>query len=236
MKMIISPAKQMKSCEDDLLSLTTPRFIDKTKQLLVRLQSKNHEELKTILQCSDKLAKQAYQNYQNLCFDHNPSAAILTYKGIQYQYMAPDVLDDTSLLYLQDHLLILSGFYGILRPFDGIVKYRLEMQAKLPDSLYDFWKDDLASAIDDDIILNLASEEYAKCIRPYKPLIDVHFYEQLPNKRVEKGVYVKMARGQMVRFLAENQIQSPDDVKTFQESGYVFDEQSSTKNTFNFVR
>ena len=150
--------------------------------------------------------------------------------------MAPDVLDDTSLLYLQDHLLILSGFYGILRPFDGIVKYRLEMQAKLPDSLYDFWKDDLANAIDDDIILNLASEEYAKCIRPYKPLIDVHFYEQLPNKRVEKGVYVKMARGQMVRFLAENQIQSPDGVKTFQESGYVFDEQSSTKNTFNFVR
>lgn len=236
MKIIISPAKQMKLCEDDLFPLTTPCLLEKTNHLLQQLQSKSYEELKTILQCSDKLAAQAYENYQNFNGDQNRSAAILTYKGIQYQYMAPDILEDAALLYLQDHLFILSGFYGILRPFDGIVKYRLEMQAKLPDSLYDYWKDDLANAIDDDVILNLASEEYAKCIRPYKPLIDVHFYEQLPDKRIEKGVYVKMARGQMVRFLADQKIQSPDDVKAFSESGYVFDKDTSTENIFNFVR
>ena len=236
MKVIISPAKQMKICEDDLLPLSTPRCLDKAACRLHQLQSKSYEELKEILQCSDKLATEAYQNYQTFRFDQNPSAAILTYKGIQYQYMAPQILEDASLSYLQNHLFILSGLYGILRPFDGIVKYRLEMQAKVPNSLYDYWTDDLANTINDNVILNLASEEYAKCIRPYKALIDVHFYEQLPNKRVEKGVYVKMARGQMVRFLAEHQIESLDDVKKFRESGYEFDEETSTETVFNFVR
>ena len=232
MKIIISPAKKMKIIDDVVTQCTTPLFLLKTTKLLHHLQSLDYEELKSYLKCSDTIAKTTYEQFQNMNLDKNCTPAILSYSGIQYQYMAPHVFTDDQMKYIQEHLYILSGFYGLLRPLDAITPYRLEMQTKCPFSLYDFWKEDLAKQIDEPI-LNLASEEYAKTIRKYKPLVDVRFIEE--NGK-EKGVYAKMARGAMVRYLAENEIEDIKDITSFNELDYVFDASQSTEKLYIFQK
>ena len=150
--------------------------------------------------------------------------------------MHSQVFDDSELDFLQNHLYILSALYGLLKPLDEIRCYRLEMQAKIPFRLYDFWKDDLARQINDPILLNLASEEYAKCIRKYKKLIDVRFVEKHKDKYVEKGVYAKMARGAMVRFIAINRIENIEEIKNFKEFDYEYAPEMSHEFLYVFKR
>lgn len=232
MKIIISPAKQMKTVDDVDLIGTKPVFLSKTQNLLTHLQSLDYATLKSYLKCSDSIAKKTFSQYQNMRLDSNTSLAILMYSGIQYQYMAPHVFTDEQFQYVQEHVRILSGFYGVLKPLDQIVSYRLEMQTKCPFSLYDFWKQDIANQFHEPI-LNLASEEYAKIIRKYKPLIDVQF---LDTDGKEKGVYAKMARGSMIRFLAENQIQNIEDIVTFDQLDYVYEKDLSTPSLYVFKK
>ena len=159
----------------------------------------------------------------------------LDYSELKSYLKCSDTIAQTTydqIKYIQGHLYILSGFYGLLKPLDAITPYRLEMQTKCPFSLYDFWKDDLAKQIDEPI-LNLASEEYAKIIRKYKPLIDVRFVEE--NGK-EKGVYAKMARGAMVRYLAENKIENIKDITQFSDLGYTFDASQSTEKLYIFQK
>lgn len=236
MKIIISPAKQMKIVDDFYIGTTAPIHLDKTNQLISHIRSLDFDQLKTVLNCSDKIAKAAFENFQTININNAQSPAILTYSGIQYQYMAPNVFTDDEFAYLQDHLFILSGLYGILRPLDEIMPYRLEMQTKCPFSLYDFWNDDLASTIQDEFILNLASEEYAKCIRKYKTLIDVRFTQDIKGKLVEKGVYAKMARGAMVRYLAQTKAETITDIKQFNELQYFYSPENSTDNLLTFIQ
>ena len=232
MKIIISPAKKMKTIDDINMEYTTPLFLSKTTELLNHIQNLDYLELKSYLKCSDSIAKNTYEQFQNMSLDKNLTPAILAYSGIQYQYMAPNVFTDNQIDYVQEHLYILSGFYGLLKPLDAITPYRLEMQTKCPFSLYEFWKDDLANQIDEPI-LNLASEEYARIIRKYKPLVDVRFVEE--NGK-EKGVYAKMARGAMVRYLAENSIQDIKDITKFSDLGYAYDESQSTEKIIIFKK
>lgn len=236
MDIIISPAKQMKIVDDFPLELTRPVYLDLTEKLLEHLAGLTFEELKEVMSASDKITKQAYDNFQVMDLNKNLSPAILAYNGIQYKYMAPNVFTDEEYDYINHHLYILSGFYGIIKPFDGIVSYRLEMQAKCPFSLYEFWKDKPSQVLTDPIILNLASEEYAKCIRPYKPLIDVRFLEEDNGKLKEKGVYAKMARGDMVNYLASIQADSLEPVKQYNRQGYSFNESLSTDSIITFIR
>ena len=172
--------------------------------------------------------------------------AILSYDGIAYQYMAPTVFETEMLHYVQEHLRILSGFYGILKPMDGVTAYRLEMQAKLEicgaKNLYAYWGDRLYRELKDSsgIIVNLASKEYAKCIekylRPEDRYISCNFYEEARGKLVQKGVYCKMARGEMVRFMAENRIEEPEEIKLFSVMGYRFSKDLSSEKEYIFVR
>ena len=222
----------MKTIDDINIECTTPIFLSKTSELLNHIQSLDYPELKSYLKCSDTIAKNTYEQFHNMTLDKNTTPAILAYSGIQYQYMAPHVFTDDQMKYIQEHLYILSGFYGLLKPLDAITPYRLEMQTKCPFSLYDYWKDDLADKIDEPI-LNLASEEYAKIIRKYKPLVDVRFIEE--NGK-EKGVYAKMARGAMVRYLAENNIQDIKDITKFSDLGYAYDESQSTEKMIIFKK
>ena len=141
-------------------------------------------------------------------------------------------MEASHLDYLREHLRILSGFYGLLRPFDGVTPYRLEMQAKLAvdgcRDLYQFWGDRLARqlASEADVVLNLASREYSRAVEVYLPktvrFVTCAFGELKDGKVVEKGTKCKMARGQMVRWLAENQIKSPEDLQAFDQLGYQF--------------
>ena len=144
--------------------------------------------------------------------------AILSYEGIAFQYMAPAVFEDSSFDYVQEHLRILSGFYGVLKPMDGVTPYRLEMQARAGidahKDLYDLWGERLYEEVrgESGEIINLASKEYSKCIEKYLKTDDlyitVNFCEMSGDKLVTKGTYAKMARGEMVRFMAENRIES----------------------------
>ena len=171
--------------------------------------------------------------------------AILAYDGIAFKYMAPAVFEYEQLDYVQEHLCILSAFYGALRPMDGVTPYRLEMQAKAAigghKDLYDLWGKRLYDVVrDDGLIINLASKEYSKCIEKYlsdrDTYITVSFVEQSGEKLVTKGTYAKMARGEMVRFMAEKQIENPEDIKAFNRLGYVFRQELSSETEFVFER
>ena len=164
---------------------------------------------------------------------------------MQYQHIAPNVLDEAALKYLEGHLKILSGFYGILSAFDGVVPYRLEMQAKLQtadaDDLYGFWSGSIADNLyaETDCIVNLASKEYSVCISRYKKpgtrFITCVFGEEKGGKIIEKGTLCKMARGEMVRHLAECGAESPDALRSFSALGYAYAPEHSDAETYVFL-
>ena len=230
MKIIIAPTKKMKTEDSFDWPMTTPVFLKESQELRKHMASLDMDTLKKVIKASDSITQETYNFYHQ---NYPKSPAILTYSGIAFQYMAPDVFTDDEMSYIQEHVRILSGLYGILKPWDAIQPYRLEMQAKCPFSLYEFWKDTLANELNDDLIINLASEEYAKCIRKYHPLIDVRFVEA--NLK-EKGVYAKMARGEMVRYMAENKIQTIEELKNFDCQNYQFSPEHSKENLLVFIR
>ena len=212
MKIILSPAKKMITDTDSIEPVALPEFVDKTTELLSWLKDKSKEELKAIWKCNDKIAEQNFYRLENMDLYHILTPAVLSYEGIAFQYMAPSVFEDRQFEYIQNHLRILSAFYGVLKPMDGVTPYRLEMQAKVEigdaKNLYEYWGDLLYHSVIDDsrIIINLASKEYAKCIEKYLApqdrYITVAFCELSGDKLVTKGTYAKMARGEMVRFMA----------------------------------
>ena len=132
MKIIISPAKKMVTDMESLPVESIPVFIDQAARLMEVMRSRSYEEAKAVWKCSDKIAGENYSRFQHMDLKRSLTPAILAYEGIQYQYMAPVVMERSALDYLRDHLRSLSGYYGLLRHFDGVVSYSLEMQAKLP--------------------------------------------------------------------------------------------------------
>ena len=127
MRIIISPAKKMNVDEDTLEYMDLPVFLKDACRIMNWMKSLNLEEAKALWGCNDKLAEQNFERFQNMDLNRRLTPAILSYEGIQYQYMAPAVFEDRMLSYVQEHLRILSGFYGVLRPMDGVTPYRLEM-------------------------------------------------------------------------------------------------------------
>lgn len=246
MRIIISPAKKMKEDTDTLGYFQLPQFTEDAEILLSYLRESSYEELKALWNCNDKIAALNYGRLQKMDLYCRLTPAVFSYEGIQYQYMAPGVFQTEELKYLQEHLRILSGFYGVLRPFDGVVPYRLEMQTKLQGhgfkSLYKFWSNKLAEQLfcESQCIVNLASREYSKCITNYLhgevSLITCIFGEWKGNKIVEKGTQVKMARGEMVRFMAERQIKAVEEITSFNRLGYSFSKELSDDNTYVFMK
>ena len=247
MKIIISPAKKMHIREDEAVSLTQPIYLQRAEEIWNTLKKMDFQELKSLWKCNEKIAGQNWVRLQEQDFHQNFTPAILAYEGIQYQYMAPVVFSEKQWKYGKKNLRILSGLYGILKPTDGVVCYRLEMQAKVKTSfcknLYDFWGDSLGQYLlgEDDTFVNLASEEYAKAVRPTLQgkarFVTCVFAEGLePGKLVEKGVYVKMARGEMVRFAAENHVSTPEGLQGFGCLGYTFAPGLSTHERYVFRR
>ena len=223
-----------------------PVFLSDAEKIKASLKEKSFSELKALWACNEKITEQNIERLSSMDLRGKLSPAILSYDGIAYQYMAPTVFETEMLRYVQEHLRILSGFYGILKPMDGVTAYRLEMQAKLAlcgaKNLYDYWGDRLYRELRDSsgIIVNLASKEYSKCIEKYlQPgdrYISCNFYEEVQGKPVQKGVYCKMARGEMVRFMAENRIEEPERIKQFSVMGYRFSEDLSSEKEYIFVR
>ena len=246
MRIILSPAKKMNVDVDSFPCAGLPAFLPKTEALLKRLQAMSYGELKALWRCNDQIAKLNFERLQGMDLRHWLTPAIVSCEGIQYQYMAPGVFTDGELEYVQTHLRILSGFYGILRPLDGVTPYRLEMQAKLDmgqaNGLYGFWGGSLAEKLltETDCILNLASREYSRSVSAHLPehvrFITCIFGQKKDGRIVEKGTLCKMARGEMVRFMAENRIQTPEQVQAFDRLGYRFRPEESDADTYLFLK
>lgn len=245
MKIILSPAKKM-NINTEEACLGMPVFIEQTKEIMLWLQTLSYEELKKLWACNDKIAQQNYERLSQMDLYSRLTPAILSYDGIAYQYMAPSVFADGEFVYVQENLRILSGFYGVLKPMDGVTPYRLEMQAKAKiggkKDLYDYWGGRLYQELLDEsrTIVNLASKEYSKCIEKYLQLEDTYitciFGEASEDRVIQKGVYAKMARGEMVRFMAENHVRSPEEMKGFDRLGYRFCEERSDEQEYVFLK
>ena len=246
MKIILSPAKKMNIVPDMLEYTGLPEYLPQTEEILHWLQSKSYAELKDLWQCNDKIAEQNYMHLKSMNLHKQLTPAILSYEGIAYQYMAPLVFEDKQFDYVQEHLRILSGFYGILKPMDGVVPYRLEMQAKAfidgHKNLYDLWGSRIYESVrdKDGVIINLASKEYSKCVEKYltkqDTYITVTFCEAYKGKLFTKPTYAKMARGEMVRYMAERQIENPTEIRYFDRLGYVYRDDLSTDLEYIFER
>ena len=246
MRIIIAPAKKMVTDTDSFAVDALPQFLKQTDRLKSALQSMSPKALQALWRCNDAIARLNVERLDCMDLRRNLTPAVIAYEGIQYRYMAPGVMETTHLDYLRKHLRILSGFYGLLRPFDGVTPYRLEMQAKLAADgcrdLYQFWGGCLAQQLtsETDLILNLASKEYSKAVEPHLPksvrFVTCIFGELKNGKVIEKGAQCKMARGQMVRWLAEGNITDRADIRAFDQLGYRFQAELSAENQDVFLK
>lgn len=248
MRFIVSPAKKMNVVDDAFGWRELPMFADEAARLADAVRALAYDEVKALWQCSDALAKLNFERFRTL--DVHAGAltpAILAYEGIQYQHVAPQVMTADQLDYLQQCLRILSGFYGVLRPLDGVTPYRLEMQAKLAvdgaRTLYEFWGDRLYRAIaaETDIIVNLASVEYAKAVAshvagPCRMVTCLFGTIDARGRLVQRSTAAKAARGSIVRWCAEHGVERPDDLRAFDVAGYTFDKERSTDDCLVFVQ
>ena len=252
MNIIISPAKKMVICDDVFGNKSMSNNLDKTNSIYSTINNLSYDELKNILNCNDAIAELNYERYKFmntktlLSAAKNLTPALLAYDGIQYKYMSPNTFSEKNLEYINNHLKILSGFYGVLKPFDGVVPYRLEMQAKLKvntsKNLYDFWGDSIYKEVikDSNIILNLASKEYSKCVEKYlkdgDTFITCIFGTLKDNKVKVKATEAKMARGLMTRYITLNEIDDISKIKEFNELGFSYSSTLSTDSEYVFIK
>ena len=248
MKIIISPAKKMNIDDDIFEYRSKPVFFEQAEEIMNYMKNLSYDECKTIWKCSDKLAQLNYDRVVNMDLNYRLTPALFSYEGIQYQYMGARVLSRDALEYLQDNLRILSGFYGILKPLDGVVPYRLEMQSKFINyknkDLYEYWADKIANSLfeETNLIINIASKEYSKCVEKYlknspgTKFITCVFGEINGDKVIEKGTLAKMARGEMVRYLAQNKICDLEGLKRFDKLEYKYSQEKSNEKTYVFIK
>lgn len=245
MKIIISPAKKMRR-EEYVAPLHRPMFLKEAGELLSFLRSLSDSEMAKVWKVKGALLSSSLSSLSMLSLEDIGSPAIFSYDGIQYTYMSPSSFTDSMLEYAEKNLRIISGLYGLLRPLDGVGTYRLEMESPISipgyGDLYSYWGGKIASSLmeDDRLLVNLASAEYSKAVLPYLPstvtVVTPVFLDWEKGRYVSKGVYAKMERGEMVRFLAETGAETVEEIMKFSFRGYEFSRFLSDSNTLCFVR
>jgi uncharacterized protein len=251
---VLSPAKTLdEATHYPAQLLTQPRFMHETQQLLATLKTLDEKAVATLMHISPKLAALNYERFQNFpknLNETNAKPAAYMFRGDVYDGLDIDTLPTSSLAFMGAHLRVISGLYGVLRPFDFMFPYRLEMGTKLAHgghkNLYQFWGSTIAEALNadarvagTDVLLNLASVEYAGAIdRTALKLqeIAVHFKEKKGNQLKIVALFAKRARGRMARFVVENGLSNPADLRTFALDGYRFDKDLSSETALTFVR
>ncbi len=250
---IISPAKALDfSPIGNGLTPTQPRFVDDTARLMETCKSLEASDLRKLMSLSDSLANLNHARFQEMSLPLTPENAkpcVLAFQGDVYKGLDAASLESGDLTWAQDRLRILSGLYGLLRPLDLIQPYRLEMGTKLANergkNLYEFWGDRLAGALNDEDtdpeapVLNLASQEYAKAVRPKslaRPLIAADFKEERNGELKTIGLVAKRARGLMARYVIRNRIEDAEDLKDFDDEGYGYRPELSSEDRLVFSR
>jgi len=251
---LLSPAKKLNMIPVETgVPITKPRLRKDTRELAAVAKSQSAENLKRLMHISDNLADMNFERFQAFNLDNRSNsakAAGLAFDGDVYWGLEADSLSDEALAYAQDHLRILSGLYGVLRPMDAIQPYRLEMGTKLANgrgkSLYEFWgariaerlKADLAGHADKTVV-NLASNEYFKAVDTKalgKRVIGAKFLNVKDGKPRSLMYYAKHARGAMARWIIENCVDRADGLKDFNAGGYALDATASTGDELVFSR
>lgn len=252
MIVVISPAKRLDWAERDV-AMTAPAMQDDAIRLAKTARNLTLGKLKALMDLSDDLARLNRNRFQ--AFDDAPVAditrpAIYAFAGDTYQGLDAESLSPDDLAYAQDHLRILSGLYGLLRPFDAIQPYRLEMGSRLKTrrgvSLYDYWRDQLskalnaqAEAVGDRMLVNCASQEYFGAVAPKAlklRVITPVFMEDKGQGPKIVSFFAKRARGAMARHVIRNRVMDIDGLKTFDADGYTFDAGRSDVDRLVFVR
>lgn len=252
MKIITSPAKLMNiSNTTEFLKPSKPTFIQEAALIQSYLKEKSPKFLSELMEISPKLAEENWERNQN--WKTNPTVkesapAMFAFTGEVYRGLDANTLSKEAVDYLQKNYRMLSGLYGWLKPSDKVMLYRLEMGRNFEfehyKNLYEFWQDKVTAQLNSelkkkDLVLNLASNEYFKVIDKKKvnaPIINFDFYELKSGKPKTIVVYTKHARGLVVRFCAETNAQTLNDVKAFNYEGYRIDEERSTDSNLVFVR
>ncbi len=251
---LLSPAKTLDlSAAPADLPATAPRFEKDTAVLMKQCKKLDVDSLRKLMKLSQPLAELNHRRFQDMSLPftrENAKPSVLAFKGDVYKGLDAGSLSRKELSWAQDHLRILSGFYGLLRPLDLIQPYRLEMGTRLANArgknLYAFWGDRLAGALNDEIaehpapaILNLASNEYSKAVpaKLLKPrLITAEFKEIRDGKARTISFFAKRARGLMARFQVRNCIEDPEGLKDFAREGYGFRPELSAADRLVFTR
>ncbi|MGL5085122.1 MAG: peroxide stress protein YaaA [Clostridium sp.] len=254
MLIVISPAKTLDFENINTnLPMSSPRFLKNSNIIMNELRELDSYSIGKLMKISDKLSslnKDRFTTWQDTL--ENSKHCLLAFQGDVYKGLDVGSFTDEDLFYANDHLRILSGLYGVLRPFDGINPYRLEMGSKLKvleeKNLYEFWKDTLKKSIheellkhDESTLINLASKEYFKAVEAIEKEKDVRVITPM-FKEFRNGEYkiislkAKRARGIMSRYIIQNQINSPEKLKEFNEEEYEYNEELSSENEWIFTR
>ena len=250
---VISPSKTLDFEKPCNAEKSYPTFQKEALELIGVLKEKSPEEIQALMSLSENLAELNVDRFRKFSKGKNTKRAkqaVYAFKGDVYIGLEAEELSNEEILYAQDHLRILSGLYGLLRPLDLIQPYRLEMGTKLAfddyRTLYNYWADTIASEVNKELrklktktLLNLASNEYFKAInRPALKanVVNVEFLENHNGQYKVISFFAKKARGTMVQYLIKNQIENVEAVKAFDYDGYWFDAEASTKQNLVFKR
>ncbi len=251
---VISPAKKLDfSSKVQTSQFSIPQNLDRSGQLINKLQKTSDHKLGELMDLSKNLIDLNAERYAQWTGDFSQGQtrqAILAFKGDVYQGMKNETLTESELLFGQDHLRILSGLHGLLRPLDLIKPYRLEMSTKLAvggkKDLYAFWGDSIATRLNADLeasgndtLINLASEEYFKAAKTknLKGRIITPVFKDLKNGQLKViFLWAKQARGMMAGYILRNGINRPEDLKSFNDGGYCYTQALSDGSTWVFTR
>lgn len=252
MLIVLSPAKRLDFTEVEGAKASRPRFDEDTVSLVRTARARTQGELRQLMSLSEDLAKLNQARFRAFDTGAEPEGvqAAFAFAGDVYQGLMARELDAKALAWAQEHLRILSGLYGVLRPLDRIQPYRLEMGTRLKTrrgaTLYDFWGDKLSKRLNadaegmaDPTVVNLASQEYfgavdARALKP--PVVTPHFYEEKSGERKIISFFAKKARGTMARFAIDERIDQAEGLKAFDRDGYRFDKTASTEADWIFIR
>ena len=251
---ILSPAKKLsKDCFGHEFNFTQPKYLNHSEKLISILKSFEPPILMDVMGISENLSLlnwERFQNWERPFSNVNSRQAIFTFQGDTYSGLDADTLTEDNILFAQDHSRILSGLYGLLKPLDLIMPYRLEMGTKLKndngDNLYDFWGNELSKTLsleldshDERCIINCASVEYFKSVNNEALSAEVitPVFKEIKNGKVRIiSIFAKKARGMMARFIIENQINKPEGILDFNYGGYSYDKSISSMNSPVFTR
>jgi cytoplasmic iron level regulating protein YaaA (DUF328/UPF0246 family) len=253
MIVLLSPAKSLDTTEARLKNLSAPRLMTDTWKLVKVLKTMKSNDLQELMSISESLAEEnvkRFKRFKRTQTLENSKSAIETFDGDVYRGLEAIDFNEEDMAFAQEHLRILSGLYGVLRPLDLMQEYRLEMGTSLATesakNIYQFWGDKITKLLNKDIkesgtnlVVNLASDEYFKAIKKIKlkgQILDVNFKEFRDGELKFISFNAKKARGMMARFIIKHKLSDKESLKGFDTEGYTFSYDSSTENQWLFVR